>query len=274
LPNRLLHEPPCWKRTDHNAPPLTGTITLEKVSAVHKIMKLARLVRQPFYLKALLSGSAAAIEHESVLQGLNCNLIVDVGANKGQFAIAARKCLPEARIISFEPLKAPADIFEKVFEDDYLVSLHRMAIGVSEEVATMHISKREDSSSLLPISDAQVSHFPGTEEKETLEVNVSPLHKVLALKDFRYPALLKVDVQGFEMSVFKGAESLLNAFQYVYVECSFVELYTGQALAHEIIEYLGSHRFAVQGVYNTQFDENGKAIQADFLFGRIETASS
>lgn len=235
---------------------------------MHKLLKLARLVRRPLYLKALIKGAAAAIEHEHVLEGLECNLVVDVGANKGQFAIAARKCLPEANIISFEPLQAPADTFEKVLGHDELVTLHRTAIGLLEEEATMHVSKREDSSSLLPISDAQISHFPGTEEKETLTVRVSPLHNVLSLKDFRYPALLKVDVQGFEMSVLKGAEKLLNAFQYVYVECSFVELYIGQALAHEIIDYLGSHRFIIQGVYNTQFDEHGKAIQADFLFGR------
>jgi hypothetical protein len=47
-----------------------------------------------------------------------------------------------------------------------------------------------------------------------------------------------------------------------------VELYTGQALAHEVIDWLARHCFILTGLYNISYDKNGKAVQGDFLFCR------
>jgi len=73
-------------------------------------------------------------------------------------------------------------------------------------------------------------------------------------------------VQGFELEALRGCADLLECFAYVYAECSFVELYTGQALAHEVIDWLARHCFILTGLYNISYDKNGKAIQGDFLF--------
>ena len=50
------------------------------------------------------------------------------------------------------------------------------------------------------------------------------------------------------------------------IECSFVELYAGQALAAEVIGHLSDHGFDLRGVYNVQYDPRGCALQADLLF--------
>jgi len=83
--------------------------------------------------------------------------------------------------------------------------------------------------------------------------------------------LLKLDVQGFELEVLKGCRSMLDYFSRVYVECSFVELYEGQALAHEVIDYLHQHGFRLSGVYNMTYGKEGIAVQADFLFTKAGT---
>lgn len=80
------------------------------------------------------------------------------------------------------------------------------------------------------------------------------------------PAFLKLDVQGFELEALRGCEDLLGHFSNVYAECSFVELYSGQALAHEIISWLRERGFSLSGVYNMGYDRNGRAVQGDFLF--------
>jgi len=49
------------------------------------------------------------------------------------------------------------------------------------------------------------------------------------------------------------------------------EKYEGQALAHEVIEYLSQHGFKLAGVYNMSYDKEGIAIQADFLFSKQVT---
>jgi len=192
--------------------------------------------------------------------------VVDIGANCGQFALISRKCFPDARIDSFEPLAEPADRFEKVFAKDENVYLHRLAIGEREDKATIHVSNRDDSSSLLPISDKQTRLFPGTDERETRTIHVAPLNAILTKQDILSPAMLKLDVQGYELQALRGCKSLLGCFRYIYCECSFVELYEGQALADEVITFLSNYNFRLCGVYNLYYDENGKAIQADFLF--------
>ena len=70
----------------------------------------------------------------------------------------------------------------------------------------MHVSAREDSSSLLPVGEGQVSAFPGTDEVGTTNVEVRTLDSVMANRDLEKPALLKVDVQGFELPVLRGAD--------------------------------------------------------------------
>ena len=75
-------------------------------------------------------------------------------------------------------------------------------------------------------------------------------------------------MQGFELEALQGCEDLLDRFAQVYVECSFLELYTGQALADEVIAWLRERGFRLAGVYNMSYDRNGSAVQGDFLFSR------
>ncbi|WP_461441697.1 FkbM family methyltransferase [Metallibacterium sp.] len=82
------------------------------------------------------------------------------------------------------------------------------------------------------------------------------------------PALLKLEVQGYELQALRGCEALLDRFQYVYCECSFVELYAGQALADAVISWLRERGLRLISVYNMANEEDGRAVQADFLFGR------
>ena len=231
--------------------------------------KLAAIFRSPYYQPRLLRHRVAAgVEHAQVLSGLDCRTVVDIGANRGQFALVARQCQPHARVISFEPLPAAAAKFRAVFADDDRVTLHEVAIGPVPGKATLHISRRDDSSSLLLITSAQVALFPGTEEMATAIVRVAPLREFILLPDIMTPALLKLDVQGYELEALRGCEDLLGQFACVYAECSFVELYAGQALADEVIAWLRERGFKLRGVHNMEYDRGGRAIQADFLFAR------
>ena len=231
-----------------------------------KLKKLSRIILDGSLFSALLKGTAAGMEHLLVLENLECECVVDIGANRGQFALVARRCFPNAKIISFEPLKEPAAIFRNVFKSDPMVVLCEYAIGPTDESMTIHISRQDDSSSLLPITSLQSDLFPGTGEKEVRTTQVKPLDAVLDPKDIKRPALIKLDVQGFERQALDGCKSLLPLFSYVYVECSFVELYAGQSLAHEVISFLEEFGFVLVGVYNLGYDKKGTAIQGDFLF--------
>jgi FkbM family methyltransferase len=236
------------------------------IKVLFKIKKLIYCLLVKVYRKALRFSVGGAIEHEKLLKSLNIETIVDIGANKGQFALVSRYCFPGAKIVSFEPLSAPAKIFNQVFKDDRDTVLHNVAIGPKEEETIIHISQSDDSSSLLPISDLQEEVFPGTSEASTATVTVAPLGIFLSKADIKSPALLKLDVQGFELEALMGCESLLASFDSIYCECSFVELYSGQKMAPDIIAWLHKRGFILKGAYNMSYDAKGQAVQADFMF--------
>lgn len=233
-----------------------------------KARKLAALLRVPAWQRALRRhGVAAGAEHVGVLQSLNTiQTVVDIGANRGQFALAVRHCFSEAGIVSFEPLATPAAVYRAIFSGDDRVRLVEAAIGLEPGEAMIHLSAREDSSSLLPITARQNALFPGTAEAGTASIRVARLADEISAEELVAPALLKLDVQGFELPALAGCEGLLERFDWVYVECSFVELYAGQALADSVIAWLRERDYVLVGVYNMAYDGKGLAIQADFLF--------
>jgi len=233
-----------------------------------RVKKVWALIKYPklffFFLRYRV---LASLEHKPIFSNRLCT-IIDVGANRGQFSLASY-VYTSAKIFAFEPIPAVAKIFASIFQNTPRVTLFNAAIGPYTEKKMMHISSRDDSSSLLPIGPNQIMNYPGTEERESLQIDVSPLSSYISQEDISRPSMLKIDVQGFEMEVLKGCELLFESFDYIYCESSFVELYIGQKLAHEIIKWLDLHQFYLSGIYNMSYDAEGHALQADFLFKRI-----
>ena len=235
---------------------------------ISRLKKFGKILISPSLLWIFLRyGVFAGVEHKAVIRSsLKC--IVDIGANKGQFALACRLWAPDAQIYSFEPLLGPARIFKSIFSKNENIKLFEIAIGSNAGSAVFHLSAREDCSSLLPIGANQEKKFPGTYEVGSLNVEVTPLAKLLNIQDIVSPAMLKLDVQGYEMKVLEGCENLLSEFEYVYCECSFIELYCGQSLVGEIVCWLQERQFNLVGVFNLNYDHEGDCVQGDFLFQR------
>ena len=230
--------------------------------------KLLRLLPDPVFRRGLRFGVGAAIEHRGVLASLAPETVVDVGAHAGQFSLLVRALHPRARIVAFEPLAEAAQRYRRVFAGDPQVTLHQAAVAPRRGRAALHVSASPDSSSLLPITRRQVERFPGTEARAVVEVEAAPLDAFLEPADIRPPALLKIDVQGFELEVLRASRALLEAFECVYVEASFEVLYEGQALAGEVAAFLDRHGFSEIGRYGVSRSPEGRPVQADFLFRR------
>jgi FkbM family methyltransferase len=228
--------------------------------------KAVQLLRQPLWRGALRHGVGAAIEHLPVLRQCAPVAVLDIGAHQGQFALAARAVWPAAQIHSFEPQSSPAAKYLQVLGDDAQTTLHPYAIAPTSGKAEIHVSARNDSSSLLPIAKLQNELFPGTAEVATQTIAMRPLEKVLAVKDLPQPLFIKIDVQGYEAQVLQGLGSALKKAKWLYIEMSFQELYEGQALVSEILPGLFAQGFTLQGVYNISYGPDGAAVQADFLF--------
>lgn len=236
-----------------------------------RLRKLAAIASDPFFMRAFLRGRVApAIEHRSVLRQLPFDFVVDVGANRGQFSLMCRRINPTASIVAFEPLPGPAHVYRTVFAGDPHTILHSCALGPDRGDATIHVSRQDDASSLLPISQIQTDNFPGTSAIGLQTVAIAPLTDFVQPSGMGARCLLKIDVQGFELEVLKSAVPLLPQFEWVYAECSYVPLYEGQALAEEIVTYLEAHGFHQIGQSNPSYARvDRKLLQADLLFKRI-----
>lgn len=229
-----------------------------------KFRKLWAGLSNPTYREALRHKVGATIEHGPALSRFKFDTVVDVGANRGQFATFARATFPQCRVISFEPLDQPATIFEAVFKGDPHVRLIRGAVAAQQADLEMHVTEHEDSSSFLDVSEIQQKAFGSVVVKKTV-VHCAPLSEFIGAEDLGKTALLKIDTQGYELEVLRGSVSLLPAFKAIYCELSYVELYRGQPKASEVICFLRDHGFNLTGVYN-QAQPDGVALQADMLF--------
>lgn len=235
---------------------------------LRRVGKLATLIRYPAFRRALAFRTAAAVEHLDLPLVENARTVIDVGAHKGQFALLARYRFPDASLHCFEPLSEPRQRLVRTMGNDPQLQVHPVAAAEEAGAASMHVSKLDDSSSLLPIGDRYVASFPGTEEARTAEVTRERIDGVLDANTLERPILMKVDVQGAELEALIGAGSVLGVTDQVLVEVSFMELYEGQALAGGIVSYLDAQGFELSGCFNIKCNRLGQCIQADFLFDR------
>ena len=230
-----------------------------------RIRKLLHALLSAPGRRALRLGVAASIEHSAALKRRDFRTVVDIGANVGQFALFASERYPNANIFSFEPLEDCWSVFDKIFGGNDRVRLFRYAIGPYDGQASINVTSENDSSSILAPAQTQAEVF-GTKVKTEQKIEIRRLGSVISEGEIIQPALLKIDVQGFELEVLKGCGHLLDLFNELYVEASYVELYKGQPLAGEVIDFLRSRGFEIRGVFNQHVDNLRGPLQADFLF--------
>lgn len=230
--------------------------------------KLGGLCRRPGFIPALVRhGVAGGIEHYAMVKHLAPRTLIDVGANKGQFSLVVRKVLPETRIIAFEPLPQAADRYERLFSNDRLTTLHRLALDTHTGERTFYVADRSDSSSLFRPGQGQKTAFGSTLSHE-ITVKATRLDEVVDPEDLTAPVLLKIDVQGAEQHVIRSAGCLLDHVDHIYVEASFVELYDGQSLFSDVFRELDAKGYRIRGVFNQIITSAYNATQADVLFTR------
>jgi FkbM family methyltransferase len=225
--------------------------------------KAFRAALHPGYWPAMARVVVPTIEHAPAMASIEPATVIDVGANKGQFSSFAAVRWPKATILAFEPLPRPAARFRRVLGNR--ATLFDCALGAAEARLEMHVASRDDSSSLLSLGERQKTVFH-MDEVATLAVDVQRLDKVLR-GQVTAPALLKIDVQGYEYEVLQGIGDLTRQIEWIYVETSFVELYTGQRLHDEVAALLRELGYELKLEHNGTIDK-GQKVQADVLFGK------
>jgi FkbM family methyltransferase len=213
---------------------------------------------------------SAELRRRSVLAGLGIDVVIDVGANDGPYAAALRADGFAGRIISFEPQAEAFARLERRASDDPLWEARRCAAGAERGRATLNVSGNSSSSSLLAIEERHVSSAPESAFVASETVDVVRLDD-LDLVGAEDRALLKLDVQGYELEALHGAEQTLERVVAVDTELSLVPLYQGAPLLPEVMSYLLQRGFKLVGLEPVFLDPaDGAVLQLDGLFVRAQ----
>jgi FkbM family methyltransferase len=221
------------------------------------------------------SGHPTALALE-LMRRTNPDLIIDVGANSGQYASEILTVRSDARIISFEALTA-AHALARAQSGRYptWTVRDRVAVGAGSGTAQINIAENSVSSSLLGMTSILLNAAPAARYIESEKVSVEPLDKLLA-EDVKCGTrlYLKVDTQGYEKQVLEGASRILPHIVAMELELSFAPIYEGQALALDMISWLQSMGYRLTGLSNgLRQPMTGELLQVDAFFIRLESGA-
>jgi FkbM family methyltransferase len=195
-----------------------------------------------------------------------------VGANEGQYARLTREIFPDAQIFSFEPLPECYERLSAALPDDKKFACFNIGVGSGESVLQFFRSIHSPSSSFLKMEDLHKEAFPYTSEgqdAQPVEVKVNSLDNILPSLEYEKNILLKIDVQGFEGEVIKGAASMLDEVKVVILEMSLVKLYKDQPLFHDIYMMMHNKGFRYHGnLAQMHHPKTDEVVQLDAIFIR------
>ncbi len=200
------------------------------------------------------------------------DLIIDIGANKGQFATEIINSGYKGKIISIEPLsESYANLVNRAKKNKQWSVLPRMAVGNKKQKTYINISKNSVSSSLLDILPIHIESAPDSKYINKELVRVETLDSLYSHFEPYNRILIKIDAQGYEHYILEGAKELLSSKKVVGIltEISYKKLYKKQKTFYEIYNILAKLGFEIWAIEKGFWDKKtGRTLQADLLMFR------
>jgi FkbM family methyltransferase len=203
---------------------------------------------------------------ERLLDGID--VVLDVGANAGQYGEGLRELGFRGRLVSLEPVAEAFAELERRAADDGAWDAVRVAASDFDGELTLNITDDSRSSSVLARNE-RFSDKAGWAPKESRQVAARRLDGLLdelLRPDER--AYLKLDVQGYERTVLDGAGAALARFEAIELELSVTPLYEGQPSLSVMLPLLAERGFRPVCLEPILLDDEGLLMELDGLFAR------
>ena len=194
----------------------------------------------------------------------SAKVIVDVGANVGFFSMMLRALYPKAKIYAIEPVPK----IYNCLKDNLTFPLDKTfntAISDKEEALKMQFNDRESAFSyVIPSND-----LAGRPQESLVDVKAVTLDKFCKDNKIGFSDILKIDTEGFEASVLRGAKRILSKTKYLHIEIS-LEYNTNYTFS-EINSLLYSKDYNFQLVYFRNFTGKGygRITVGEFLYRNV-----
>jgi len=198
-------------------------------------------------------------------QGFNPTTVVDVGVATDTEELY--KHFPQAQFLFVEPLAEFEPNLQQLcqrYKGNYMLA----AAGATNGEITFNVPTDLGGSSRFVTLEAQAGDY----EMKPRTVPQYTLDSMWEGFELQGPAILKVDVQGGELEVIKGAGQCLNNFEFIVLEIGLVEQYIGQPIYHEYLNFMAERGFVTFDIIHTGYAETGLLAQVDMVFAKKDSA--
>lgn len=196
--------------------------------------------------------------------GFSPQIIFDVGAYQGDFAELCLKIWPSSKVTMFEALPDKIALLEEKFSRNENVEIVEGIIG-EENKENVNYFSDETASSVLMSEEVLT-------KKKVVQQKMTRLDTFITASSKKAPNFLKIDTQGYEYQILKGAGAQLKEVEIILLELNFLEVYFEVKLAHEVIELLTNNGFIIYDICEIHRRPLDNALfQIDFIFVKKES---
>lgn len=244
-------------------------------------MSIKRLIRKALWRFGLdLRRFDARVSEAQLVQQLTqhkVDVVLDVGANVGQFATRLRDAGFTGQIISFEPSTAAHALLTQTarYDKNWKIA-PRMALGDHAGQISLNLAGNSMSSSVLPMLSSHLNAAPASRYVGSEEVVLHTLDEMIP--EFTSPGdhvFLKLDVQGFERSVLQGAKGTMPRIAGIQLELSLVPLYEGESLFQPMLDELDGYGYEVWSLVPGMVEQDtARLLQVDAVFFRRPSSAT
>lgn len=192
------------------------------------------------------------------------DLVLDVGANQGQFGRMVRQLGYRGEIHSFEPVAATFDKLQASATGDPGWHLHRIGLGECEKRVTINVTQSSDLSSILAPNDFGKEKYRQMAVDHQEEIHIRTLDSLVdecGLRGWRI--FLKMDTQGYDLNVFAGAAGSLDSICCLLSELSITPIYSGMPDYQTALRTYEGAGFQISGIYPVSRNKDLSIIEMD-----------
>jgi FkbM family methyltransferase len=210
----------------------------------------------------------------ALIRAKDLNCVIDVGANLGQYASMLREEGYRGPIVSVEPVTASFEALRARSADDAQWSAVQLALGAASGEQSINITGHSTMASFLEPAQEAIARWDFVDAARSNEtVRTARLDEVLdelVPGDDARRLYLKIDTQGWDLEVLRGADGVLDDVKVIQTELSFKPLYEGQVGYSEMLRYLDGLGYEIAGFFPIVYDDNWSVIEADCVLVRRE----